>query len=168
MDNKERKGNFVEEDIINRFVHLRKQFGPTQAKFGKKLGISDVAVSQIELGKTKINEKHIKLLCGILKVRENWLRYGEEPLFEEKPKILLQGAFLDDSKPVQMDEQAIRLFEIYEKLEAAGRKKVDECADEQWELQQLREAAAVPKDKKVTIYEMIEKFGEGEYTLSRK
>jgi hypothetical protein len=64
-----------------------------------------------------------------------------------------------------MDDLAKRLFRIYDKLGAQGRKKVDDCAAEQWELQQLRKAAAKPKEKKITVVALNEKAAESSMPL---
>ncbi|MCL2138818.1 MAG: helix-turn-helix domain-containing protein [Treponema sp.] len=71
------------EDIIARFIKIRKEFGPTQEKFGKRLGFSDGSISLIEAGKTSINEKHIKLISGVLGISEEWLRSGEGETYKD-------------------------------------------------------------------------------------
>jgi transcriptional regulator with XRE-family HTH domain len=70
--------------LIGRFIELRKKYGPTQGKFGKKLGISDVSVSKIEAGKIALNEKHVKLICGALGISETWFRDGIGPMLKEE------------------------------------------------------------------------------------
>jgi transcriptional regulator with XRE-family HTH domain len=72
------------EGLIRRFIELRKNNGPTQAKFGNLLGVSDVTISRIESGQIVINEKHIKLVCGALGVNEAWLKTGKGPVFAEE------------------------------------------------------------------------------------
>jgi transcriptional regulator with XRE-family HTH domain len=71
------------DGTIERFIELRKKFGPTQAKFGKLIGVSDVTISRIESGQIIINEKHIKLVCGIFGVNEDWFRTGKLPKYNE-------------------------------------------------------------------------------------
>ena len=68
---------------IERFIQLREKYGPSQAKFGKLLGLSYSAISLIELGSTKINEKHIKLISGVFGINEDWLRSGEGPMYKD-------------------------------------------------------------------------------------
>jgi transcriptional regulator with XRE-family HTH domain len=70
-----------DDGIIARFIQLRKEYGPSQAKFGKLLGLSYAAISLIELGTTKINDKHIKLISSVLGINEEWLRSGVEPMY---------------------------------------------------------------------------------------
>jgi transcriptional regulator with XRE-family HTH domain len=74
----------MENDLINRFIELRKNHGLTQAKFGKLMGLSDGTISMIESGQRPISEKHIKLICGTLGINETWLKTGEGPVFTEE------------------------------------------------------------------------------------
>jgi len=98
--------------IISRFIQLRKQYGPSQAEFGKKLGVSYAAISLIEMGKTTINEMHIKLITGTLKVNEEWLRFGKGPMLK------------DSTSP---DDDS--LLEIIHEISPEGRKLVKEHAN---------------------------------------
>lgn len=72
------------EGLIRRFIEIRKNNGPTQAKFGKLLGLSDGTISTIEAGTRPLTEKHIKLVCGTLGINETWLKTGEGPVFTEE------------------------------------------------------------------------------------
>jgi transcriptional regulator with XRE-family HTH domain len=99
--------NMEDKGIINRFIELRKKYGPSQAKFGDLLGVTDVSISKMESGKTTINEKHIKLISGVLGIREAWLRTGE-------------GSMFKDEKVPEEDT----LMEIFRSLSPEGRKMV--------------------------------------------
>jgi transcriptional regulator with XRE-family HTH domain len=92
------------QGLIRRFIELRKNNGPTQAKFGRLIGVSDVTVSRIESEQIKINEKHIKLICGTLGINETWLKTGEGSVFTEEV-------------PGQK-----RLLELFRQLTPEGRK----------------------------------------------
>lgn len=74
----------MENELIRRFIELRKQHGLTQAKFGKILGLSDGSVSRLESGQIALSKKHIKLICGTLGINETWLKTGEGPVFTEE------------------------------------------------------------------------------------
>jgi len=69
--------------IIDRFIQLRNNKGITQANIGKLLGISDVSISRMESGQTPISEKHIKLICGVFGINEEWLRTGNGSVEKE-------------------------------------------------------------------------------------
>lgn len=97
--------------LIGRFIELRKKYGPTQGKFGEKLGISDVSVSKIESGKITLNEKHVKLICGTLGINEAWLKEGTGPMFSEE--IPGQKQLLEAFRQLSPDgrKAAIKLIE---------------------------------------------------------
>jgi transcriptional regulator with XRE-family HTH domain len=114
-----------------RLKQLRKALGLTQAEFGKEIGISDVAVSYMESGRTAISDQNLHLICLTFKVREAWLRDGsgvmidEEALLAADEKLLLdlfrkmsrsaQRLFIEYAKKLLSDEQTLR----GEALEAA-------------------------------------------------
>jgi len=95
------------EGIITRFVKLREEYGPTQGKFGKLFGLTDVSISRMESGQTPISEKHIKSISGVLGINENWLRSGEGPVYKSN-KV--------------SDEDAMR--EMFRAISPEGRKSV--------------------------------------------
>jgi transcriptional regulator with XRE-family HTH domain len=99
------------EGLRGRFIELRKNHGPTQAKFGQKIGVSDVTISKIESGGIKINEKHIKLVCGTLGINETWLKTGEGPMLSEE--VPGQEQLLKAFRQLSPDgrKAAIRLIE---------------------------------------------------------
>jgi transcriptional regulator with XRE-family HTH domain len=99
----------VKEGQTARFAELREKLGFTQDKFGEKLGMSNVAVSLIELGKTTVNEKHIKLIAGVFGVNEEWLRSGNGVMFKTGADILD-----DEGKPLTYEEG--KFINTYRKL----------------------------------------------------
>ncbi len=64
-------------NVNNRVKKVRKTIGLTQDDFGKRLGISNTAVSKIEKAENKPSEQTIILMCQEFGVNENWLRTGE-------------------------------------------------------------------------------------------
>ena len=66
---------------------IRKDAGETLEVFGKKIGISAAAVSQIEKGKNGVSEQTIKVICHLYNIDENWLRTGEGTMHGDKSKI---------------------------------------------------------------------------------
>lgn len=63
-----------------RIKQIRKDHGLSQAEFGKRLGISDAAVSKIESGKNTPAETTIKLICREFRIEYQWLMYGTGPM----------------------------------------------------------------------------------------
>lgn len=66
-----------------RLKELRKSLGLTQKEFADKLGMVTQAISMMESGARKINERQLKSICGIYGVNEQWLKTGEGDMFED-------------------------------------------------------------------------------------
>lgn len=60
---------------------LRKTLGLTMEKFGNTLGVTRVAISNIERGNRNLTEQMIKSICREYDVNENWLRDGDGEMF---------------------------------------------------------------------------------------
>ena len=67
-----------------RVKELRKILGVSGEKFGEKIGLKKVAVSQIETGRNNLTEQTILSICREFNVNEDWLRYGTGEMFKEK------------------------------------------------------------------------------------
>lgn len=67
-----------------RVKELRKILGLSGEKFGEKIGLKKVAVSQIETGRNNLTEQTILSICREFNVNEDWLRYGTGEMFKEK------------------------------------------------------------------------------------
>jgi transcriptional regulator with XRE-family HTH domain len=100
------------EGIKERIKLLRKGKKLTQEEFGKRIGLSDVAISLIESGKNAVTETVFKLICLIFGVREEWLRYGKGSQCNEK-----EGTELEI------------LLSIYRALSQSGKREVCEFAE---------------------------------------
>lgn len=63
-----------------RIRQIRTEFDLSQAEFGKKIGISDAAVSKLESGKNTPSETTIKAICSEFGIQYQWLKTGEGPM----------------------------------------------------------------------------------------
>jgi transcriptional regulator with XRE-family HTH domain len=70
-----------------RLKQLRKNLGFTQGEFGKKIGMSDVAISYMESGRTALSEQNVKLICLTFGIREEWFRYGTGDMIDEEAEL---------------------------------------------------------------------------------
>ena len=61
-------------DINNRIKELRKRYNLSQQEFGERIGLSKSGVSNIENGIRNVTNKHIKLICSVFDVSEEWLK----------------------------------------------------------------------------------------------
>lgn len=68
-------------NINERIRELRKSFSLSGEKFGEKIGLKKVAISQIETGRSMPTEQTILSICREFNVSENWLRNGEGDMF---------------------------------------------------------------------------------------
>lgn len=64
-----------------RVKELRKTLGLTMEKFGDRLGVTKVAISNIERGNRKLTEQMLRSICREFDVSEDWLRTGEGEMF---------------------------------------------------------------------------------------
>lgn len=66
----------------DRIQALRKSLKLTQTEFGRKIGLSTAAVSDVEVGRRTVQDRHIKLITSAFpQVSEEWLRNGNGPMF---------------------------------------------------------------------------------------
>ena len=70
-----------------RLKQARKALRLSQAKFAEQLGITAQALSLLEIGTTPITAKHIKPICAIFNVNEEWLTTGKGVMFLNKNEL---------------------------------------------------------------------------------
>jgi transcriptional regulator with XRE-family HTH domain len=93
---------------------LRKSLGLTQGEFGKKIGMSDVAISHMESGRTALSEQNTKLICLTFGVNEKWFREG-------------LGEMIDEWAQLTLREQ--RFLAVFEKLSQIAQEMLIEYAE---------------------------------------
>lgn len=67
--------------ILDRIRLVRKTLGVNQGKFARQIGLTQTALSMIELDKVSLTDKNIKLICATFAVDEEWLRTGKGEMF---------------------------------------------------------------------------------------
>jgi transcriptional regulator with XRE-family HTH domain len=67
--------------ILDRIRLVRKTLGLNQEEFAQRIGLTQTALSMIELEKVALTKKNIKLICATFAVEENWLRTGKGEMF---------------------------------------------------------------------------------------
>lgn len=70
---------------------LRKELGQSQAAFGEMIGVSRSVVNNWERGVVEPTEMVIRHFHNTFNVREEWLRTGEGPMYEETPKEYVES-----------------------------------------------------------------------------
>ena len=71
--------------MLTRLKQLRKMLGINQTEFAQNLGITQTAYSMIENGINPLSDRHIKVICSIFNVSEQWLRNGDGEIFLSSP-----------------------------------------------------------------------------------
>lgn len=64
-----------------RVRQVRKEYSLTLEEFGKRLGVTKVAISNIENGNRSLTSQMIKAICREFDVNEEWLRTGIGEMF---------------------------------------------------------------------------------------
>ena len=66
-----------------RIKELRKLLNLSQEEFGKKLGVTRGAITNIELNKTEPKPLFVDLICEVFDVNKEWIEKGEGEPFKE-------------------------------------------------------------------------------------
>lgn len=69
-----------------RIKKLRQELGLSQDEFGRRLGVTRGAVTNIELNKVEPKPLFVDLICREFNVSETWLRTGEGEMFQPKSR----------------------------------------------------------------------------------
>lgn len=80
-----------------RLKELRKYLGLSGEKFGEKIGLKKVVISQMENGKSGITDRTITSICKEFNVNEKWLREGEGDMFEPISEKEIRERLLNES-----------------------------------------------------------------------
>ena len=94
--------------ILDRIRLVRKKIGLNQVDFAGRIGLTQTSMSMIELGKSPLTEKNIKLICATFAVEEGWLRTGKGEMFGpvspyEKELLAVFGKLTADTQEFILD-----------------------------------------------------------------
>ena len=67
--------------MYNRLKKIRKTIHLTQAQFAASLGLGQSTYAMMEVGKRDILDRHVKTICALYDVSEDWFRSGEGDMF---------------------------------------------------------------------------------------
>lgn len=65
----------------SRLKKFRLNKGMSQVELAAKLGVTPNYIHMTEKGTTPFTDRMVKDICNTFHLREEWLRYGEEPIF---------------------------------------------------------------------------------------
>ena len=80
----------------DRIKKLRQALSLSQEEFGKRLGVTRGAITNIELNKVKPKPLFVNLICREFNASENWIRTGEGEMFVEKTESEELSEFFGD------------------------------------------------------------------------
>lgn len=104
---------------------IREAFNLNQAEFAQKIGLGHSTLGMMEVGKRNILDRHIKTICSIFDVSENWLRYGTGNMLNETQESFWEKFFADYTKRSgdnQLDEIDKDIVKTYFELPLEYRK----------------------------------------------
>lgn len=77
-----------------RIIEVRKNISLTQEEFGKRIGVTRAAVSNIESGNRGVTDQMRRSICREFGISEEWLRNGTGNMYDnvEKSARLMEWA----------------------------------------------------------------------------
>lgn len=105
-----------------RIKQLRTALGLSGAKFGAKIGLTRMSVSNLESNRYNLTEQTIKSICREFNVNEDWLRNGSGDMFISLDTISIDN-LVNSNKA---DDLEIELLKAYFSLDKDIRKKAIE------------------------------------------
>lgn len=121
-----------------RIKEVRKSLGLTQDEFGRRLGVTRGAITNIEYNKVEPKPLLVDLLCREFNINETWLRTGEGEMFVTHTRDEAIAAFVGRVLSAENDSFQKRLISVL-----AGLK------EDEWELLEkvaLHLAEGIKKD----------------------
>ena len=104
-----------------RLKELREILKLSQNEFSEKIGLARSTLSLLEKGERVINERIIKLICQTFNVNEDWLRNGNEPIFNDKEET----SIIELLKEQGAEPMVLQIIENYLKMTDANKKVFD-------------------------------------------
>ncbi len=110
-----------------RLKQIREHFGLSQDEMAQRLNLGQSSYSHLEVGRRKIIDRTVVLICNEFNVNENWLRTGNGEIFrnvEDNTLAELVNEYNLDKLGTSIlkvalgltKEQKIVLYEIAQKL----------------------------------------------------
>lgn len=111
---------------------VRKSKEMTMEEFGKRLGVTRTAISNIEKGYRGLTEQMLKSICREFSVDEEWLRTGDgdmpQKLSEEEEVAALISDLLEDGRDNPFFGIILEIVQTYNELSPASQKVLQEAS----------------------------------------
>lgn len=105
-----------------RVREIRKSLDLSLEKFGEKLGVGKMAISNIENGNRNLTERMAKSICREYNVNYDFLVDGEGEMFSDLPDTILDELCMQ----YDLDAYDKKLLEIYLELPKSARDAIKE------------------------------------------
>lgn len=106
----------------DRVRKIRKSLDLTLEKFGERLGVTKVAISNIENGNRNLTEQMVLSICREFRVNYFWLTEEQLPMFVGTPKNVVD----EIAEDYKLDEIDKKIIEKYLELREDDRKAIKE------------------------------------------
>ena len=78
------------DNLPKRIKQVRKKLGMTQTDFARRLGMGQPTIAMIEKGQRKVPNRHIKAICSVYNVNEDWLCFGKGSMFSKNDDTIIK------------------------------------------------------------------------------
>ena len=116
-----------------RVKEVRKSLNLTMEQFGNKLGVTKVAISNIEKEKRNLTEQMSLAICREFNVSEEWLKTGEgemyQQLSEDEEIAGIVSDLLEEGKDNAFYGIILEIAKTYNELSPASQKVLTEAAE---------------------------------------
>lgn len=99
-----------------RVFAIRKCVGLTMEEFGKRLGVTKVAISNIEKGKRNLTDQMSKSICREFGVNEEWLLDEHGEMFVVRSRKEQIAEFFADVETDPDDSIKVKIIDILSQL----------------------------------------------------
>lgn len=131
-----------------RIKELRLKLGLSQDEFGRRLGVTRGAITNIELNKVEPKPLFIDLMCREFNVSETWLRTGDGEMFVSRSRSDAIAQEVNRFMANHPDSFRERLISLLIRLD-----------EKQWEvLEQYARQLVDAHDREPTIEERVEAY----------
>ena len=116
-----------------RVKEVRKSLNLTMEQFGNKLGVTKVAISNIEKEKRNLTEQMSRAICREFNVSEEWLKTGEgemyQQLSEDEEIAGIVSDLLEEGKDNAFYGIILEIAKTYNELSPASQKVLTAAAE---------------------------------------
>lgn len=104
--------------MSERLKNLRKELKMNQEEFGRRLGVSNTAISKLEKGERNITEQMVLSICREFRVNYFWLTEGKGDMFVGTPQDVVD----EIAEDYNLDDLDKKIIQKYLELNAEQRK----------------------------------------------